>query len=333
MKTNNLKYTRAKNGVKLDGERVDIIVNICLNDECKNGHQDFAITGEIYEAGERGDRAMISAGCCHDAILKIFPEYKIFVDLHLSDYSGAPMYAAGNGFYHLKTGFNNVGPSAGELFDVKFIEYYRLTEEQYDIIKVAEDERHFAILLVESGVIDSWKSQAEKGIALLEQLTGDKFLNDSKRSHFVAPTEADMETHKQRLESGYYTKEAKLARDKEAARIKEQKHIAQIRENARKKIEALELDDRVHIWFFRYMKRLASKKLLVTKGFVLDQYFDDMIYYKHTNKITFNWKSFGRLQMDERCFDIFCENLTERDFQHLPNGISFELKGVKTFTK
>ncbi len=35
MKTNDLRYTATKKNVNLDGDKVDIIVNIRLNDECK----------------------------------------------------------------------------------------------------------------------------------------------------------------------------------------------------------------------------------------------------------------------------------------------------------
>jgi len=41
---------------------IDILVKIKLSDECKNGHEDFSITGDTYEAGKRGDRAHISGG-------------------------------------------------------------------------------------------------------------------------------------------------------------------------------------------------------------------------------------------------------------------------------
>ena len=99
MKTNSLKYSTRK----VVGNK-DITVNIRLNDECKNGHQDFSITGEIYQAGKpRNDRNMIMAGCCHEEILKYFPQFKIFIDLHLCDYKGIPMHAAANMHYHMNS--------------------------------------------------------------------------------------------------------------------------------------------------------------------------------------------------------------------------------------
>src|SRR6187431_1139451 len=89
-----------------------IYVSIRLNDECKNGHQDFSITGNLYEADKpKIDRYNICGGCIHDEIIKFYPEFKQFIDLHLSDYEGIPMYAVENGFYHLTQGFNNTKPN------------------------------------------------------------------------------------------------------------------------------------------------------------------------------------------------------------------------------
>ncbi len=45
--SNALRHT----ATKTVGNEV-ITVKIRLNDECKNGHQDFSITGDIYEAGK-----------------------------------------------------------------------------------------------------------------------------------------------------------------------------------------------------------------------------------------------------------------------------------------
>jgi hypothetical protein len=95
-KVNSLSYkvTKSKNGE-------DFVITIKLADQCKNGHNDFSITAEIYPSGRHGDRNIICAGACGNEVAKNFPEFKVFDDLHLSDVNGAPMYAIGNGFYHL----------------------------------------------------------------------------------------------------------------------------------------------------------------------------------------------------------------------------------------
>ena len=81
-----------------------MIINIRLSDPCNNGHNDFAITADIYKKGSKKlvDRNMIGRGACHEDILAACPDLKTFVDLHLSDESGAPLYAVENGYYHMR---------------------------------------------------------------------------------------------------------------------------------------------------------------------------------------------------------------------------------------
>ena len=78
-------------------------IEISLNDDCKNGHQDFSLTGTCWE-GEKSriDQNMKLGGACGDTIVKLFPEYEIFERLHICDFNGSPMYPIGNAIYHAK---------------------------------------------------------------------------------------------------------------------------------------------------------------------------------------------------------------------------------------
>src|ERR1035437_2600790 len=76
-------------------------IEIRLDDECKNGHDDFAITASIWSKNNKYSEEDMG-GCCHAEILSVRPDLKIFVDLHLNSSKGVPMYAIENGFYHLK---------------------------------------------------------------------------------------------------------------------------------------------------------------------------------------------------------------------------------------
>lgn len=55
----------------------------------------FSLTAEGRDNGSE------FGGCCHEEILKHWPDLQPLVDLHLSDIDGVPMYAVENGFFHL----------------------------------------------------------------------------------------------------------------------------------------------------------------------------------------------------------------------------------------
>lgn len=184
MKTNSITHT-----IDINNKTVNCVVKIRLNDEYKNGHQDFSITGVFWEIDKtRIDKYIITAGACHDTILKYFPELKPFVDLHLCDAFGAPMYAAENGFYHLRNGFNR---KEGDI-KATFCEYYRVTPEQFDELNKSESVLQYAVRLKNLGILEKWKNDANKAIKLLEELTGDEFINDSKKGHYNEPASEEI---------------------------------------------------------------------------------------------------------------------------------------------
>ena len=76
-------------------------IRITLDDDCKNGHEDFSITANIREKDSRGRMVDAGGGCCHEHILSLRPELKPFVDLHLCTWQGIPMHCAANAFYWL----------------------------------------------------------------------------------------------------------------------------------------------------------------------------------------------------------------------------------------
>lgn len=101
MKAKNLSCNVAKYFVE-NGVTYKMNVRISLGDFCKNGICDWRITADIYEKRRNGRYVHVSGGCCHEEILKYFPEFKPFVNLHLSNHYGQPIYPVENGFYHLK---------------------------------------------------------------------------------------------------------------------------------------------------------------------------------------------------------------------------------------
>lgn len=73
-----------------------IRAEIRFDDNCKNGKQSFAITGEIFRPGARDWDA---GGCLHDEIARYFPELKPLIQWHSQDQK-APMHYVANAVYH-----------------------------------------------------------------------------------------------------------------------------------------------------------------------------------------------------------------------------------------
>lgn len=168
-----------------DGNRLEIYIR--LNDECKNGHQDFSITASAWEKGKpKTDKWNIYGGCCHEEILKARPDLLPFVKLHLSDWEGVPMYAVENGFYHLKNGFYKTKPTDAD-FKSEFCEYYRITPEQITQLKTSENSLQYALFLQSLGILKQWKEEANKAIKILEEMTGSQFLPNSTKSQYNLP--------------------------------------------------------------------------------------------------------------------------------------------------
>ena len=269
--SNTLKFSVSKpvNGMV-------ITVKIRLDDERKNGHQDFAITGDIYQAGKpKTDRYYIAGGCIHDEIEKYFPEFKIFIRLHLCDWEGIPMYAVENGFYHLTNGFNSEKVEDSG-FKEKFCDYYRVTPEQFTILQTSRNKLQYALHLQNLGILKQWKEEANKAIEYLEQLTGVKFLPDSTKTQFNAPTDLEIKEEQKKVAGGYYTPEAEEGREKE--RIN--KLVKKLEDERDKEIQK-------HVLEFE-----VKKQVLLQAGSAA---LENCIFYNHSKELAFNWRGYNNL--------------------------------------
>jgi hypothetical protein len=72
-----------------------IIAEVQFDDECRNGHRTLAITGEIYERGQREPWAF---GCIHEEIAEHFPQLRPLIPYHLCSEDG-PMHYLANTVY------------------------------------------------------------------------------------------------------------------------------------------------------------------------------------------------------------------------------------------
>lgn len=152
-------------------------IHIRLSDSCKNGHNEFAITADIWHKGAHKltERNIDRCGCCHEDILKKNPSLKLFVDLHLSDESGAPMNAVENGYYHLQ-GVKGTA-SYGHTMTLKgFAEYMRidLDEAQKAVEEITNKDQF--ITWVDT-LRPLWKKEANQAKERLAELINENATN------------------------------------------------------------------------------------------------------------------------------------------------------------
>jgi hypothetical protein len=78
------------------GEKV--FVNVRYDDTCKNGHNSFAITVDIYENGRD-----VGGGCQHELVAKLMPELAHMIKWHLTSTDG-PLHYVANSMYWAELG-------------------------------------------------------------------------------------------------------------------------------------------------------------------------------------------------------------------------------------
>lgn len=81
-----------------NGSKYRITPELRFDDECKNGHESFAITADI-RIYERGAWREHSGGCCHDDIAREFPTWAHLIKWHLTS-TDEPMHYIANTVYH-----------------------------------------------------------------------------------------------------------------------------------------------------------------------------------------------------------------------------------------
>lgn len=297
MKTNNLSYNVTKISVE-DGITYKMNVRISLGDCCKNGVCDWSITADIYEKRRNGRFVLCTSSCCHEEILKYFPEFKPFVNLHLSNHYGQPMYPVENGFYHLKNSDKE-----------KTMNYLRITETEYNTLRnSAEDKAYFTYLLYTLGIVDRWEQESLKAIKQLEALTGNTWENPYKpeNERFVLRlTDEERTLIENRIKDGYYTSEAIQERKDQKKREEYEKKRNEIIADYEKDIQEAE-----------------NKKLVMLAVLDAGISLKNAIYYNHSNELAFNWNDYEEKVTQEQ-FDKIVNTV---DKTKLPENITFKLK-------
>lgn len=299
-----MKFTTSKTTAKLR-----IKVSIRLDDECKNGHENFAITGETWEL-VRGQWREDSCGCIHDEIAEHFPQFAPFVALHLCTNKGVPMHAVENGFYWYRGIFPKSFPKSTEPNKSKeeckeiMLESLRLSEDQFQrLVEMSPRTKlEFSHALETLGMRKQWQDEANAAIAQLEALTGETYTPAPNQRETWEPLTAEQVAEiEARKANGYYTAEQVARRDEAALAEKIEQAVNGINANFEKDVLKLENNRKVALYF-------ASRGMFNVNA----------IFYDHTNELAFNWSSTSRLWTRDE-FDKFTATAKMSDF---PSGMT-----------
>lgn len=295
MKTNTLKYTVVKS-FREKGITYKVITTIKLHDECKNGTCSWSITGILQQKKGNGCFYDIGHGCIHEEILKASPKLKMFVDLHLCDWRGTPLYPVENGYYFLQKDKKQAK------------EYLRVTDEEMEILSKCDNKEYFKYQLFAFGIVERWQAESKKAIQALEELTGDVWVNPYKESeerHRFVLSDEEREEMEGKILSGYYTESAIQER-------KEAERIAKIEKRKNEVIKTFE--KRIN----KATKEKDVKLAILGAGLLSDNY----IYYVEGNNVVFNYYSYHDKVTEEE-YNNMLKNI---DYSLLPEGIKFEFK-------
>jgi hypothetical protein len=150
-----------------------------------------------------------------------------------------------------------------------------------------------------------WKAESNAAIAILEEMTGQKFETASTKPGFTPVTSEARELAAQRKASGYYQPEQVAARLAEKRKAGILKALAELEKDRAKTLDGLESGWKVDRFL---INRFGSKHGC------------NLIYYTHTNTLTANWSTCDRLMSKEE-FDEMERTANPAD---LPEGMKWE---------
>lgn len=297
-------------------QREKTVIKIRLNDECRNGHEDFSLTADIYEKAGTEVWRDSGGGCCHEHILKLRPDLKPLADLHLSTCKGIPMHAAANAFYWfagwrggLRTDCHGASGRDGktpEKCREILADHLRASEAEMAALEAcgAQTQKELQAVIEDLKMPERWQKEADAAIATLEAWTGAKFESQATRETWTPLSAEDRALIAERKASGYYLPENVAKRAQEAAQKRLDARIAEIEKEHAAKLDSLRDDRLVKLW----LARVAGG------GHI------NAIYYRHTNQIAFNWSNCERL-VPKGEFDAI---VASADLTQLPEGITFQ---------
>lgn len=92
------KWVSDRRTKTVKGEKILMHAEVRFDDNCKNGHNSFSVTGHgWYDQWKSRDWDF--GGCCHDEIAAVFPELKHLIKWHFMS-SDSPMHYVANTVFH-----------------------------------------------------------------------------------------------------------------------------------------------------------------------------------------------------------------------------------------
>lgn len=295
MKKNELKYKETKQ----IGKNTFIDVEIGLRYIKENGYSYFYAVGDVYEL-KRMQEKVISSGCIHEEILKYFPEFKTFVQLHGNSSYGMPMHMISN----IKFAIDN-----NEIDTICC--YLGISDVMAkELICWGEEIDYIKYFLEENDIIYHLRSKANKAIKMLEELTNDEFENpDVLDLYDYYPLNNDTkEKIKKMHENGYFTMDNVIKRRDE--KIKELNLKFLEKEKTKLEKEKREIDNEIKVLEY-----------LCDEGISLINH----AYLRSVNVLAINLYENRGNAMSEEDYKRFLDNV---DYSKLPTGIEFEFNKI-----
>ena len=302
MEKNELKYTETKQ----IGKNTFIDAEIGLRYIKENGYSYFYATGEKYNLNG-GIKNVFEFGSIHDEIVKYFPEFKIFVNLHGNDSYGMPTYMLSN----LKFAIDN------NKIDAICRTLHISKGMAKEIICWGEEIDYMKYFLEENDIIYHLRSKANKAIKMLEELTGNEFDNpDILGIYDYIPLCKEVKDRIKKLhEKGYFTIDNVIKRRGEKIREIQMQRL----ESEKKKLESEK-------------KKLESEKKEIDNEIQVLQYLFDRgikidchAYLRSVNILSINLLKNGDGVMTENEYKDFIKSV---DYSKLPKNISFEFNKI-----
>lgn len=97
----NQKWVSESRPIAGYGPGAKITVKIRFDDDCRNGHNTFAITADVVTPASLRRHDVEACGCLHNEIAEVFPELAHMIRWHLCSTDG-PMHYVANTLYHAR---------------------------------------------------------------------------------------------------------------------------------------------------------------------------------------------------------------------------------------